>query len=162
MAGVFIPIQHLRDVLDYDAATGVFTRKVRVGRNTLVGERAGGPHHDGYRQISLQNRQFGEHRLAWAHHHGEQPPEQIDHINGDRSDNRICNLRAATAQSNSCNKRGSRPLKGTGKLPSGRWQASICAQGRRYYLGSFDSAEAAHAAYCAAAAALHRDFARFG
>lgn len=161
MSSVVIPIQYLREIFDYCADTGVFTRAVSVCNRVRVGERAGCAHHDGYRQISLRGKVFGEHRLAWAHHYSEQPPEQIDHINGDRSDNRICNLRAATNRLNSCNRRTARALKGVERLPSGRWGARIGSNGQSFYLGTFDTPEQAHVAYRKAASALHGEFARF-
>ena len=104
------------------------------------------------------------HRIAWEICHGPIPDGMgIDHINGDPFDNRLNNLRLATRQQNSFNQRGKgrSGLKGATFSPAhGKWRSEIRAGRVRKFLGHFDSAEAAHAAYCAAAPFMHGDFAR--
>lgn len=87
---------------------------------------------------------FKAHRIAWAIHHGQDPDDQIDHINGDRSDNRIVNLRVVTQEGNARNaRRQSRNQSGvTGVCWSGReskWAAYIRADGEKKWLGYFVS-----------------------
>lgn len=88
----------------------------------------------------------------------------IDHVNGDTLDNRRANLRYATHAQNMMNRRPHRRknpgAKGTVKLSSGRWLARIRAFGIVQHLGTFDTMEEAHMAYCEAAARLHGSFAR--
>lgn len=119
----------------------------------------------GYRQGRIFGKAFRAHRVAWAITHGEWPSYEIDHINGDRSDNRINNLREASRMENARN-RGANinspsGLKGVSwSKSSGKWRARITAGGPENNLGFFDTAEDAHAAYCVAANKLHREFAR--
>jgi hypothetical protein len=89
---------------------------------------------------------------------------QVDHINGDQLDNRRCNLRPATMQQNLHNRgkfrNNTSGFKGV-HVQRGKYVARIAKDGKRVYLGHFDTAEAAHTAYCAAATEQHGDFARF-
>jgi hypothetical protein len=108
------------------------------------------------------------HRLAWVLAHGENPPadKQIDHINKKRDDNRLSNLRLASGTENRINGRLS-PRNSTGMRGvypmRGRYAARIkCLDGRRHFLGSFDTPEQAHHAYMKAAKALHGEFASDG
>jgi hypothetical protein len=96
------------------------------------------------------------------------PPREgyvIDHVDGDGLNNRRCNLRYATHGQNVANglhrNRKSPGLKGTCQTASGRWRAQISHGGRTHTLGTFDTTEEAHAAYCEAAKRLHGEFARF-
>ena len=100
------------------------------------------------------------HRLAWLYVHGSWPVDQIDHINCDPSDNRICNLREATPAQNQANTRSyaKSGFKGVRKNFS-KWNAYI--GGRTFkHLGSFDTPEEANAAYLTAARARSGEFAR--
>lgn len=106
------------------------------------------------------------HRVIWALVHGEWPNEDIDHINGDRSDNRLKNLRQASRSENNCNSglrvdntsgyRGVSFNKGYGK-----WEARIYADKKQHRLGYFDKPEDAHEAYRAASKKYHGEFSRF-
>lgn len=148
--------ERLTERLDYDPATGVF----RWRHN---GRRAGTPHVDGYIQIMIDYRPYREHRLAWLYVHGAWPPDQIDHINGVRTDNRIANLRLASHTENSRNRKvGKNNLIGVKGVShqKKRYRAEIQADGRRIVLGTFATAEEAHAAYSAAAEQFHGQFAR--
>jgi hypothetical protein len=105
----------------------------------------------GYKTGSIHNRVYQAHRVIWAMHHGRWPQGQIDHINGDRSDNRIENLREVDAFLNSQNaKRRADNTSGTAGVTffKGRnqWTARICVNGRKHHLGYFPSAEDAAAA----------------
>ncbi len=124
-------------------------------------------HNAGYHQGQIQNRPYLAHRVIWTIVHGCWPEHEIDHINMDRSDNRIANLRAATRSENNRNRTAasSNPtrLKGvTWDRHAGKWMAQIGLNGKNYNLGHHRSAEDAHAAYCVAADRMHGAFARVG
>jgi HNH endonuclease/AP2 domain len=151
----------LREVLDYDPETGIFTWKVRVSTNVPVGTVAGSLDGGSYLNIHLDGRAYLAHRLAWLYVHGEWPVSQVDHINRIKTDNRFTNLRLATASQNAQNQRRDQ-RQGTSRLlgvswnsTAGRWASRITVQGRVKFLGSFDTEEDAHAAYLAAKAIMH-------
>jgi hypothetical protein len=157
-------VTRLRDGLSYDPATGVFTWLVDAGPRK-AGDRAGAVMPNGYRRIAYQGVRYEEHRLAWLFTHGRWPEALIDHINRDPGDNRLCNLREATRSQNAANKKahstGRSGLKGASfHKPTGRWQAQIMRDGKKRFLGLFDTAEDAHAAYVVAARAEFAEFAR--
>ena len=151
--------------LSYDPETGHFTRiKGHYAMPYLIGKRAGTLNDRGYRGVRINGIIVSEHRVAWYLMHGTLP-EQIDHINGIKDDNRIVNLRAATREQNYWNKpktiKNTSGFKGVQKLKDcNRWSASITANKKNYYLGLFESAEAAHHAYLEAAKLHHKEFAR--
>lgn len=131
----------VRELLDYDPDTGVFTHtKSRFG--VTANSRAGTTHHLGYRTIYLLGKSYAEHRIAWLYVHGYWPIADLDHINRVRSDNRLCNLREATRAQNCQNQpiRSSNKSGVTGvyshKL-TGKWAASINIDGVQKHLGLF-------------------------
>lgn len=154
-----VPPSRLREALAYCPTTGRLTNKIKRYRSK-VGDEPGYKGFFGYRQISVDGRSFHAHRVAWAIHYGEWPALFLDHINGDRSDNRIANLRQCTYAENHQNvksHRGARSKyvgvdlhKGTGK-----WRARICRLGVVTDLGLFSEEIDAYAAYCKAKAELH-------
>lgn len=118
----------------------------------------------GYIRIKRGRRSYLAHRMAWLCWYGHWP-SLVDHINGDRRDNRICNLREATRSQNKANSRVSKHnqsgLKGVGFHPSsGLWRARIRVNKRLISLGLHKTAAEAHAAYAEAAKRYHGDFAR--
>lgn len=92
----------VRRLLTYDPATGVLAWKVSR-KKCRMGAPAGSLTHEGYVRVDLTGRTLQGHRIAWMLMTGEMPPARIDHINGDRADNRWANLRAATATQNATN-----------------------------------------------------------
>ncbi len=160
MAAPNLTAERLREVLSYDPETGIFTRLIDRGK-FKAGERAGSVSPTGYRVIGVDRALVLEHRLAWLCVYGEWPDGEIDHINRIRVDNRIENLRLAHGQ-NARNivGRGASGFKGVYQFkPGQKWRARIFYDGKLRHLGSFDTPEEAHAAYCAAAIRHHGVFA---
>ena len=149
-------------LLKYDALSGKFSWKVN-GTRIRIGQSAGSIWL-GYNRIKIKQKNYAAHRIAWLLTYGEWPVNEIDHINGDRSDNRICNLREATHAQNiqNCinrnpNKHG---LRGIAKQTCSRgWMAKIASNGIKHHLGTYATPEDAHAAYIQAAKKLHGNFA---
>lgn len=152
----------VRELFDYDPETGWLIRKVRKGMG-MVGTRAGSIRAQGYRCLSIGNRNYVEHRIIWLHVYGEWPSQEIDHIDGDKQNNRISNLRDVSPTINQQNRRraqiGSKSgLMGVKRVRSNDdryWVARIRARGKRIDLGQFKSPEAAYARYVEAKRQLH-------
>lgn len=151
----------LKEVLDYNEVTGVFTWKIHRGRVTK-GTIAGSFRHK-YVGIRVDEVLYPAHRLAWLYVKGEWPSEEIDQIDLHRDNNRIGNLRKATHQQNLCNTQlrshSTTGFKGV-RLDRGAYVAYITINGKWNYLGRFDNPEAAHACYADAAKKAFGEFAR--
>lgn len=146
----------LREKFDYFPASGKFTRKQTRGRGK-IGSEVGCKMNNGYSVIRVGGKLLLAHRLAWLYVHGEWPQFQVDHINGKRDDNRIENLRDATAQINSQNTRHGRGATGLlgAHIRDDHFRSSITVDGRLMNLGTFSTASEAHAAYLSAKRQLH-------
>lgn len=92
----------LKEKLSYDQDTGEFTWKI-IQRGTRKGSTAGSVNDQGYIIIRLNNVAYRAHRLAWLYVNGEFPTHEIDHVNGDRADNRLVNLRDVPRKENKKN-----------------------------------------------------------
>jgi len=154
----------LAALLDYAPETGVFTWKVRTGR-AVPGMIAGTAHNRGYWTIIVRGTPYLAHRLAWFMVHGEWPALDIDHINGDKRDNRIANLRLATRSENMANKGPNRNntsgYKGVWYYKrTGKWMAGYRKGNARIHLGYFDTAEEAVEAHRTAYAKAFGEYAR--
>lgn len=147
-------------VLRYDADTGQLFWKVQRGR-CKAGELAGTPSH-GYFKIKVLKTLHYAHRLAWLLHHGEWPKHEVDHINMDRGDNRIANLRQATRSQNQMNRKTRSDifgLKGVRqRRGASRYTAVISKDKKSIALGGYATPEAAYQAYVKAARELHGEF----
>jgi HNH endonuclease/AP2 domain len=148
--------ERLREALSYDPSTGVFRWKIKCAQRVSIGDIAGSPNVNGYLLIMLDRVRYKAHRLAWFYVHGYWPPEEVDHINGIRSDNRFDNLRCVTRAINMTNKgsykNSTTGFKGVHFHKRGqRYIAHIQLNGKRRHLGSFLTAEDARLAYLAAA-----------
>lgn len=93
----------ISDLLEYDATTGLFRWKVRVSNACAKGWFPGSKNKIGYYQIRVNRKLIMAHRLAWLITYGKWPNEFVDHINEDKSDNRIVNLREADRSLNQLN-----------------------------------------------------------
>ena len=149
----------LKEVLDYDPSTGVFTRRIKQ-TGVKQGRVSGSLSNEGYLVTSIDQKNYKCHRLAWLYMTGSWPQGQIDHINGQRNDNKFNNLRDVTKKQNMENQRkAQRHNKSTGVL--GTWKngsgytARISHNNSKIYLGTFKTLAEAQAAYVAAKRVLH-------
>lgn len=150
----------LRSLYTYDAETGAI-RHARTRGKGRAGDYVGSERHDGYLTTTISTRPYMVHRLVWMHVHGTWPEGCIDHINRNRADNRIENLRVVSFSENKENTgvqaNSVSGIKGVQFLKSrNQWRARIQTKGQLFDLGRFNSAEEAGAAYTAAAARLHK------
>jgi hypothetical protein len=162
--------EYLRQCLDYDPDTGVLTwrerprehfpdeRAWKIWNTKNAGKPAGTPRR---RYVGIHDHPRMIHRVIWKLVTGKEPPRQIDHRDQDFMNNRWNNLREATGHENQRN-RGAQSnnttgFKGVSKYDN-RFRARIFFNGKTRCLGSFRTAEAAHAAYCTAAREHHGDF----
>lgn len=157
---------HLREVLDYDAINGDFRWK-KHPKKTCVGSIAGTTRkgkYPGYRIICINRVHWYAHRLAWLYMTGEWPFRDIDHINGDRSDNRWANLRLATRSQNLANKKieegNVSGYKGVWLERNNKYYCHVRFEGINVRGGPFFTAEAAFKLREAVAKILHGEFAR--
>ena len=158
-------LDELRATISYDPETGVFTwLKNGKGRYMRAGAVAGSKHCAGYVQIYFGGKNYLAHRLAWFWVHGEWPNE-VDHANGDRMDNRLANLRLCSRLENTWNAKTPKTNKSGYKgvsffKPKQKWRATIKIDGRSKTLGYFTDPALAHQAYVDAITKHRGEFAR--
>jgi hypothetical protein len=150
-------VEIVRAALDYDPNTGRLTWRYRHDcppewNARFSGAEAGSPHSKGYIRIMLDGERYFAHRLAWCHAYGEDPHNDLDHINRNKTDNRIANLRKATDYENMSNrsapnKDGRTSYLGVDQMPDGLFRAQIRFYDNRFYIGRFDTAKDAYRAY---------------
>ncbi len=159
-----LTLEQVREFLEYDPVSGLFKWRKRTSNRISVGDVAGVKAGNGYIYIALHDRRLLAHRVAWFYVTGKWPEEQLDHINRDRADNRLVNLRPASQSQNSCNgvlrstnKSGYRGV--SWEKRKKKWQARIVKDRKQYLLGYFATKESAYDAYLEAASRLHGEFA---
>lgn len=163
MAEAILSAERLREVLNYEPATGIFTWKVRTSNRVNIGDVAGAMLKTGYLSICIDSKFYRAHRLAWLYIHGDWPSADIDHLNGMRTDNRFCNLRDVSRSTNQQNLRKARGEKTHSGLlgvyrtdkVNNQWRACIKIDGKDVHLGNFRTKEAAHEAYLLAKRSHH-------
>lgn len=151
----------LRELLHYDNETGLFTWRITLCNRAINGNVAGYKNGRGYWHIGFDGKVYSAHRLAWLYVYGEFPKNDIDHINGDKTDNRIANLRDVETSINCQNRRKARTGNKSGVLGAswhkrfGKWSAKIRVDGKSIHIGYFDTPEEAGRAYLEAKRASH-------
>lgn len=154
-----LTVRRVRELLEYDPRSGRMTNRINRGR--VKAGAVAGSIANGYRQIGIDGETHYAHRLAWLISTGEWPAGEIDHRDGNRSNNALSNLREASKSSNMQNLRGPRVDSGSGLLgvslckQTGRWRATIRVNGRQKSLGRFSSKDEAGAAYLEAKRSFH-------
>ena len=159
------PLEELQKVLSYNPETGVFTWIVSPSPRAPAGSVAGyiNPSR-GYRRIKFQDGIWATHRLAWLFGTGEDPGDlTVDHINRNKLDNRLVNLRLATQAQQNMNK-GLRSNNTSGfkgvcwHRENRKWRAKVYIKGKGKHLGYFATKEEAVEAYQKAAADNYGEF----
>lgn len=154
------PDEDIREAFEYDRETGVLLRKFKGGHVRQVGGKKAS---DGYVKVGFNGREYPAHRIIWWLVHGELPSAFIDHVNGDKSDNRLCNLRLASDAENKRNvgmrRHNTSGFKGvTWDKVNRRWLAHATLNGRGVHLGRHRTKEAAAEAYRNFARENHGEF----
>ena len=138
--------EDLRSLFVWNTETGEIRWKQLYGnRQAFVSVQT-----KGYLYGKLQGQNYLAHRVLWALEYGSWPEEDIDHINQNKQDNRLCNLRQVSKTGNSRNK-GLYKNNGSGfagvcRTSKGRWRAYVTVKRKQIHLGVFDSAEEAQKA----------------
>lgn len=154
----------LSERLRVDWNSGQLFWKVKTNR-TSIGDVASRKNSYGYFAVNVCGRRYLAHRVVWMLHYGEWPNGNIDHINCDKMDNRVANLRLATYQQNSANRprittRLNDLPKGVHPGKHGGFVARIKSGKKGKYLGTYPTPELAHDAYMAEARKIWGEFAR--
>jgi hypothetical protein len=153
----------VKALFEYNPDTGIFIRKLTTGSKAKAGSVAGILNDVGYLELSINSYRYRAHRIAWLYCFGEFPSGQLDHIDGNKSNNALDNLREATNKENAYNKSIS-VLNTTGykgvslDKRSGRYRAYITVNGKQKGLGYYSTAEQASEAYIIEAKKLHGEF----
>lgn len=149
----------LNELYYYNSENGQLIHKV-TRRGVRKGTVAGSVKKDGYVHLKIMGVEYYAHRVIYFMLHGYLPA-MVDHKDGNRSNNKPANLRAATSGQNCANSRvrkdnvcGIKGIRRSGK----KWRASITTEKKQLHLGSFDNHEQASAAYRNAAIQHHREF----
>ena len=139
-----LTLDELKKQLSYDHETGIFTRLIAMCNKVKVGDIAGGVQNSGYLTLRVLGKPYLAHRLAWYYFYGEIPFGVIDHINGNKLDNRICNLRVATRSENTRNSKTRvkkytrfRGLSVRRNKKGVYWRVNIKLNKKNIYLGMF-------------------------
>lgn len=159
-----ISMDELMKTVKYNPDSGEF-EWIRGYASRKPGAKAGTLSGNGYLRMNLNGKLFSCHRVAWLMHYGVEPEGMIDHINGNKTDNRISNLRLANYSQNSMNSRISRlntsGCKGVSwKKESNKWVAVAKLNGKKIHLGYFLNFDDAKKAYCDFAIKHHGEYYR--
>lgn len=167
--------EFVRSIFDYNPETGIFLWKHRFEICKCVinwnkkhaGREAGRTTRSGYREVNINNNFYMVHRLIWLHATGEWPKNEIDHINVNKLDNRLINLREATRTQNTYNRiikkgnnTGFRGVRFRDDVKKKQFAVCIGFKGRTINLGYYKTAEEAHEVYKKAVKKYHGEFGR--
>lgn len=159
-----ITSEYLHSIFDYK--DGILYRKKQTGTKTKVGEVVGTLTKQGYTRVGVKSSRYLAHRLIWLMFNNSLP-EFIDHIDCNKQNNRIENLRIAEKGNNNrninWNRKNTSGYKGVSlDKETGKWKAQINCNGKKHSIGRFKTPELAHAAYCKKAVEFFGEFANEG
>jgi len=151
MSTKLVTTEYLREILSYDPTTGIFMWRKKFNRTFPEGKVAGSKHSAGYISISVFNQKRLAHRLAWLYMTGNWPVEHIDHINGNKQDNRFVNLREVNRFQNLQNITKPTKANKSGFLGvsahQGKWRMQLMVNRKRIKISGFNTPEEAHQCY---------------
>lgn len=157
--------EYIKEMMQYVDEIGELTWKKITTNRVKIGGIIGSPTTNGYKYTKLWGKRYSVHRLVWLYHHGCFPTNDIDHIDGDRLNNRIENLREATRKENTLNT-GMRTNNTSGykgvswNKRAGKWSSEAWMNGKKNYLGLFLTPSAASNAYNTFCKEHHGEFYR--
>jgi HNH endonuclease/AP2 domain len=150
MANSILTSERLHELLSCDPESGIFTRNSSAG-GSVIGSVAGYKAPDNRIKIYVDGKNYNAHRLVWLYVHGYIPTIDIDHIDGDPSNNRLANLREVSHKVNLQNRKGPTKANELGVMGvirnKERFGAQIRVDGKRVWLGTYDTPELAHSVY---------------
>ncbi len=145
-----------RSLLEYDPSSPSGLRWKVASPSRKAGESAGGLNVAGYYTVSIQSKIYRAHRVIWLLCTGDWPSKVLDHIDGNKTNNTLENLRDVTVRQNNFNKRGTKGFHWSAKW--GKWVAAIRTEigSNPKYLGAYDTELDARAAYLRAKSVFHK------
>lgn len=146
-------IEELKEYFKYEPDTGKLFWNKRPSNRVVIGSEVGNYNDQGYKVCRFKGKALRVHRIIWAVAKGEHPADFIDHINGDKGDNRLTNLRSVSNAENLQNMKSSKGYTYHRKL--NKWRAQIVLNKEHKYLGVFNTEHEAHEAYLKAKEELH-------
>lgn len=153
-----VSLDEIGRLLHYSPESGALTWRLSRG-GVAAGTTAGTLNSNGYVTVCVATKLFRAHRVAWALANGSWPVGDIDHIDGDRTNNRLLNLRQASRGANMQNQRKARSNSKIGMLGvsrnRARWMSRIKVDGITHHIGTFDTPALAHEAYVQRKRELH-------
>jgi hypothetical protein len=150
----------LKEILNYDPDTGIFTW-INPVKKTMINCVAGSLTVQGYKVITIKRKNYAAHRLAWLYMNGKFPNKFIDHINTIKSDNKLSNLRDVSRIENGQNQIKAHKNNKSGLLGvtwyanTSSWVAKIKNNNKLIHLGYFKNPELAHQVYLKAKREIH-------
>lgn len=152
-----LTIERVAELFTYDPESGIVRRKIDHNR-CKAGDAVGSLSAGGYLSVRIDKKAYYVHRLAWFMTYGRWPEGVIDHIDGDRLNNKLANLRDASSlvnMQNTLKPKGKQRLLGVSLHRGKYWKAGIRVNGKQTHLGYFETPELAHEAHMKAKRALH-------
>jgi hypothetical protein len=159
MSNTDLTAEDVKKILNYYPNTGELVWQERIARCVQIGDIAGCVDNQGYVTVGIRKRIYKAHRLAWLITHGIWPIGLIDHIDGNKSNNRLSNLRLVNETGNAENVRRPNKRNKSGFMGviwfQNKWRASITIKHKTKWLGDYATPEEAHQVYLDAKRSYH-------
>lgn len=162
-----LTFEEVSRLLAYEPETGILRWVKSPNSRIKVSSKAGSKSGFGYVKLKINRKEYFAHRIAWLLHYGHWPSGQIDHIDNDRANNAIANLRVCTASQNQRNQKirrsNSSGIKGVyWDANLGKWKVQVRGDGRIQYGGHYTSISDAECAARDLRIRLHGDYTNHG